>query len=71
MGKGGRPLLPVADTRKLLSQLATDAWHTPLQRLRKDSMAYPMLKTGLRTIEVSLARIKHLQEHVPDKKWRL
>ena len=30
-----------------------------------------MLKTGLRTIEVSRARIEHLQEHVPGEKWKL
>jgi integrase len=34
-------------------------------------MAYLMLKTGLRTIEVSRARIEHVQELVPGEKWRL
>ena len=34
-------------------------------------MAYLMLKTGLRIIEVSRARIEHLQEHVPGEKWKL
>ena len=34
-------------------------------------MAYLMLKTGLRTSEVSRARIEHLQEHVPGDKWKL
>ncbi len=28
-------------------------------------MAYLMLKTGVRTIEVSRARIEHVQDHVP------
>jgi len=53
------------------SQLATDARHTPLQRLRNDPMAYLVLKTGLRTIEVSRARIEHLQEQVPGQTSRL
>ncbi len=65
-----RPL-PVADARKLLSQLATDARHAPLQRLRNDAMAYLMLKTGLRTVEVSRARIEHLQDLVPGARWKL
>lgn len=30
-----------------------------------------MLKTGLRTIEVRRARLEHLQEQVPEKRWRL
>ena len=38
--------LPLANASKLLSQLATDAQHTPLQRLWNDAMAYLMLKTG-------------------------
>jgi len=33
-------------------------------------MAYRMLKTDLRTIEVSRARLAHLQEQVPGKVWR-
>jgi hypothetical protein len=34
-------------------------------------MAYLMLKTGLRTIEVSRARIEHLQEQGAGEKWKL
>jgi site-specific recombinase XerC len=48
--------------------IATDA---PLQRLWNVAMAYLMLKTGLRTIEVSRARVEHLQELVPGEKWKL
>ncbi|NGZ07837.1 MAG: hypothetical protein CV088_00395 [Nitrospira sp. LK70] len=59
------------DTRRLLSQLATDAWHAPLYHLRNDAVASLMLQTGLRTIEVSRARIEHLQEHVLSEKWKL
>lgn len=57
--------------QKLLSQLVTDARHTPLQRVWNDTMAYLMLKPGIRTIEVSWARIEHLHELVPGEKWRL
>lgn len=61
----------MAGARKLLSQLATGARHRPLQRLRNDAMASLMLKTELRTIEVSRARREHLQEQAPGEKWRL
>lgn len=63
--------LPVADAKALLVTLETDPRKTELQRARNVAMAYLMLKTGLRTIEVSRARIEHLQEHVPGEKWRL
>ncbi len=65
-----RPL-PVADAKKLLTQLATDARHTVLQRLRNEALAYLMLKTGLREIEVSRATIGDLQPGEPGKYWRL
>ncbi len=65
-----RPL-PVTDAKKLLEQLATDARHTPLQRLRNEALAYLMLKTGLREIEVSRATIGDLQPGEPGKYWRL
>ena len=63
--------LPVADAKALLVALETDPRKTDLQRTRNVAMAYLMLKTGLRTIEVSRARIDHLQEHVPGDKWKL
>ena len=63
--------LPVEDAKKLLAALETDPRKTDEQRARNVAMAYLMLKTGLRTIEVSRARIEHLQEHVPGEKWRL
>jgi integrase/recombinase XerC/integrase/recombinase XerD len=65
-----RPL-PVADAKKLLTQLATDSRHTMLQRLRNEALAYLMLKTGLREIEVSRATIGDLQPGEPGKYWRL
>ncbi|MGC4097986.1 MAG: tyrosine-type recombinase/integrase [Nitrospira sp.] len=63
--------LPVEDAKVLLTLLETDPRRTKLQRTRNVAMAYLMLKTGLRAIEVSRARIDHLQEHVPGEKWRL
>jgi len=63
--------LPVEDAKLLLVALETDPRKTDLQRARNVAMAYLMLKTGLRTIEVSRARIEHLQELVPGEKWRL
>ncbi len=63
--------LPVEDAKALLAVLETDPRKTDIQRARNVAMAYLMLKTGLRTIEVSRARIEHLQEHVPGEKWRL
>jgi len=63
--------LPVEDAKRLLVTLETDPRKTDEQRARNVAMAYLMLKTGLRTIEVSRARIEHLQEHVPGEKWRL
>ncbi len=63
--------LPVEDAKRLLAALETDPRKTDLQRARHVAMAYLMLKTGLRTIEVSRARIEHLQELVPGEKWRL
>lgn len=63
--------LPVDDAKALLAVLASDPRKTELQRARNVAMAYLMLKTGLRTIEVSRAKIEHLQELVPDEKWRL
>lgn len=65
-----RPL-PVADAKRLLAQLATDARHTMLQRLRNEALAYLMLKTGLREIEVSRATLGDLQPGEPGKYWRL
>lgn len=65
-----RPL-PVADAKRLLTQLATDARHTPLQRLRNDALAYVMLKTGLREIEISRASIGDLQPGETGQYWRL
>lgn len=65
-----RPL-PVADAKKLLAQLATDPRHTVLQRLRNEAMAYLMLKTGLREIEVSRATVGDLQPGEPGQYWRL
>ncbi len=63
--------LPVEDAKRLLAALESDPRRTDLQRARNGAMAYLMLKTGLRTVEVSRARIEHLQEHVPGEKWRL
>ncbi|HBR51312.1 MAG TPA: hypothetical protein DEA71_14660 [Nitrospira sp.] len=63
--------LPVEDAKALLAALAFDPRKTDLQRARNVAMAYLMLKTGLRTIEVSRARLEHLQELVPGVKWRL
>lgn len=63
--------LPVEDAKALLAALDSDSRKTELQRARNVAMAYLMLKTGLRTIEVSRARIEHLQEHVPGEKWKL
>lgn len=65
-----RPL-PVADTKRLLAQLATDQRHTRLQRLRNEALAYLMVKTGLRGIEVSRATIGDLQPGEPGQYWRL
>lgn len=63
--------LPVEDAKRLLAVLETDARKSELQRARNVAMAYLMLKTGLRTIEISRARLAHLQEQVPGKVWRL
>ncbi len=63
--------LPVEDAKTLLATLESDPRKTELQRARNVAMAYLMLKTGLRTIEVSRARIEHLQELVPGEKWKL
>ena len=63
--------LPVEDAKALLAALESDPRKTEIQRARNVAMAYLMLKTGLRTIEVSRARMEHLQEHVPGEKWRL
>lgn len=63
--------LPVEDAKALLAALESDPRKSDLQRARNVAMAYLMLKTGLRTIEVSRARIEHLQELVPGEKWRL
>ncbi|NGZ07867.1 MAG: hypothetical protein CV088_00545 [Nitrospira sp. LK70] len=63
--------LPVEDAKALLATLESDPRKTDVQRARNVAMAYLMLKTGLRTIEVSRARIEHLQELVPGEKWRL
>ncbi len=63
--------LPVKDAKALLVALESDPRKSELQRARHVAMAYLMLKTGLRTIEVSRARIEHLQEFVPGEKWRL
>ena len=63
--------LPVEDAKALLAALESDPHKSELQRARNVAMAYLMLKTGLRTIEVSRARIEHLQELVPGEKWRL
>jgi site-specific recombinase XerD len=63
--------LPVEDAKALLTALEADPRKTDEQRARNVAMAYLMLKTGLRTIEVSRARIEQLQELVPGEKWRL
>lgn len=63
--------LPVEDAKALLAALETDPRKSEIQRARNVAMAYLMLKTGLRTIEVSRARVEHLQELVPGEKWRL
>ena len=63
--------LPVEEAKALLAALASDPRKSELQRSRNVAMAYLMLKTGLRTIEVSRARIHHLQEQVPGQTWRL
>ncbi|NGZ07946.1 MAG: hypothetical protein CV088_00970 [Nitrospira sp. LK70] len=54
--------LPVEDAKRLLIALETDSRKSDIQGRRNVAMAYLMLKTGLRTIEVSRARIAHLQE---------
>lgn len=63
--------LPVEEAKALLAALESDPRKSEIQRARNVAMAYLMLKTGLRTIEVSRARIEHLQELVPGEKWRL
>ncbi len=63
--------LPVEDAKALLAVLESDPRKSAAQRARNVAMAYLMLKTGLRTIEVSRACIEHLQELVPGEKWRL
>ncbi len=63
--------LPVEDAKRLLAALEADPRKTQEQRARNVAMAYLMLKTGLRTIEVSRAKIEHLQDLVPGEKWRL
>lgn len=63
--------LPVDDAKALLATLESDPRKSEEQCARNVAMAYLMLKTGLRTIEVSRARIEHLQESVPGEKWRL
>lgn len=63
--------LPVEDAKALLAALEADPRKTGEQRARHVAMAYLMLKTGLRTVEVSRAKIDHLQELVPGEKWRL
>lgn len=63
--------LPVEEAKALLAALESDPRKSELQRARNVAMAYLMLKTGLRTIEVSRARIEHLQEQVPGQTWRL
>ena len=63
--------LPVEDAKALLAALESDPRKTNEQRARNVAMAYLMLKTGLRTIEVSRAKMEHLQDLVPGEKWRL
>jgi site-specific recombinase XerD len=65
-----RPL-PVADARRFLVQLAIDPRHTRLQRRRNHAMAYLMLKTGLREIEISRLSVQNLPPGEPGKYWRL
>ena len=65
-----RPL-PMTDARRLLSKLATDARHTPLQRLRNDVITCLMLKTGLREIEISRTMVGDLQPGEPGQYWLL
>ncbi len=65
-----RPL-PVDDARRFLVQLAIDPRHTRLQRRRNYAMAYLMLKTGLREIEISRLTMQDLQPGEPGKYWRL
>lgn len=48
-----------------------DVRHTPVQRLRNEAVAYLMLKTGLREIEVSRATVGDLQPGEPGQYWRL
>lgn len=66
-----RRYLPAEDAKTFLATLQTDIRHSELQRRRNYAMAYLMLKTGLRTIEVSRAKIGHLQESIPRKVWKL
>lgn len=63
--------LPAEDAKALLAALESDPRKSDVQRARNVAMAYLMLKTGLRTIEVSRARIEYLQEQVPGEKWKL
>lgn len=63
--------LPAEDAKPFLATLQADARKTELQRRRNYAMGYLMLKTGLRTIEVSRARLEHLQESVPGTIWKL
>jgi len=48
-------------------QIAIDPRHTGLQRRPNHAMAYLMLKTGLREIEVSRPRHQNLQPGDPDR----
>lgn len=59
--------LPVDDAKASLATLETDPRKSEVQRRRNYAMGYLMLKTGLRTIEVSRARIEHLQERPAGK----
>lgn len=63
--------LPAEDAKTYLATLQIDVRHSELQRRRNYAMAYLMLKTGLRTIEVSRAQVGHLQESIPGKVWKL
>lgn len=63
--------LPAEDAKTFLATLQADARLSELQRRRNYAMAYLMLKTGLRTIEVSRAQVGHLQESIPGKVWKL
>jgi site-specific recombinase XerD len=64
-----RQHLPVTDAKRFLEALENDRTKTPEQRMRDTTIGYLMIKTGLREIEVSRARLRGLS--LVEGGWRL